>query len=56
MLTIRLARFGRKKQPTYRLIISENKKDTKGKYLEQLGYYNPRTNPKTIKIDAERVK
>ncbi|MFH0952198.1 MAG: 30S ribosomal protein S16 [Patescibacteria group bacterium] len=56
MLTIRLARYGRKKQPTYRLIISENTKDTKGNYLEQLGFYNPRTEPSTINLKTDRIK
>lgn len=56
MLIIRLARFGRKKQPSYRLIINEKTKDTRGDYLEQLGIYNPRTNPKTIQLNAERIQ
>lgn len=56
MLIIRLARFGRKKQPSYRLIINEKTKDTHGDYLEQLGIYNPRTQPKTIEFNAERIQ
>ena len=53
---IRLSRVGKIKQPTYRLIVSEKSKDTHGKYLEILGTYNPRTNPATIKFEAERIK
>lgn len=56
MLIIRLSRYGRKKQPSYRVIISEKHKDTHGDYLEQLGYYNPRAEPKLIKLNAERIK
>lgn len=41
MLTIRLQRVGKKKFPTYRLIVSEKSRDTRGTYLEQLGSYNP---------------
>jgi len=53
---IRLSRVGKTKQPTYRLIVSEKSKDTKGKYLENLGTYNPRTNPPAVKLEAERIK
>lgn len=53
---IRLARFGKNKKPTYRFIVSEKGRDTKGTYLESLGWYNPRTNPATVDIDAERAK
>ena len=54
MLIIRLSRIGKKKHPTFRLIISEKTKDTKGDYLELLGSYNPHTNKADIK--ADRVK
>jgi len=56
MLTIRLSRVGKKKQPSYRLILSENARDPWGKSLEFLGNYNPRTNPSTINLEAERIK
>ena len=56
MLTIRLSRVGKKKQPTYRLIVSEKSKDHWGDNLEILGHFNPRTNPPTIVIKADRVK
>lgn len=55
MLTIRLSRVGKKKQPTYRLIVSEKSKDPWGKFLENLGTYNPRMNPPLIQFDAERI-
>lgn len=56
MVKIRLARHGKKKQPTYRLVVSDARKDTLGTYIENLGSYNPSVNPKQIVIDAERVK
>lgn len=54
MLTIRLARVGKKKQPIYRLIINEKTKDTFGDFLENLGTYNPRTKETNLKTD--RIK
>jgi small subunit ribosomal protein S16 len=48
--------MGKNKQPTYRLIISEKTKDPWGDSLEILGNYNPRTNPKTVNLDTERIK
>ncbi len=56
MLTIRLSRVGKPKQPVYRLIISEKGRDTWGRALEFLGQYNPRTNPKYINFNVERIK
>ncbi len=56
MLTIRLQRLGKKKQPTYRLVISEKSRDTQAKSLEILGHYNPTQNPKIIELKAERIK
>lgn len=55
MLTIRLTRIGKKKQPFYRVIISEKHRDPWGKALEILGTYNPLTNPYTLAVDKERV-
>jgi len=54
MLTIRLSRFGKKKHPIYRVIISEKQKDTVGDYLELLGHYDPHTNKAELKSD--RIK
>lgn len=55
MVKIRLARFGKKKTPTYRVVISDAQKDTQGTYIESIGTYNPSVNPKVISIDSERV-
>lgn len=54
MLTIRLARIGKKNKPFYRLVISQKTKDLYGDSLEILGSYNPHT--KELKIDAEKTK
>ena len=56
MLMIRLSRFGKKKQPTYRLIVSEKQKDPWGDNLEVLGNYNPRTEPKTVALKKDRIE
>lgn len=56
MLTIRLSRVGKKKQPEYRLVISEKTKDPWGDALEYLGHFNPRTNPATVNFNVERIK
>ncbi len=55
MLIIRLSRVGKKKQPSYRLIVSEKSKDPWGVYLENLGTYNPLTNPAQINFKADRI-
>lgn len=54
MLTIRLSRIGKRKQPTYRLVIMEKTKDPWSRYLELLGNYNPRS--KQLNLKAERIK
>jgi len=54
MLTIRFTRTGKKKQPYYRLIISEKTRDPWGRYLELLGNYNPRS--KQAILQVERIK
>lgn len=53
---IRLSRVGKKKQPSYRLIISEKTKDPWGNALEILGFYNPRTEPSTVNLKKERIQ
>lgn len=56
MLTIRLTRIGKKKQPSYRFIVSEKARDPWGKALEILGTYNPLTNPATLNVEKDRVE
>lgn len=56
MLSIRLSRVGKKHQPVYRLIVIDRRKDPWGKYLENLGLYNPLAKPKVVQFKAERIK
>lgn len=52
---IRLMRRGAKGQPFYRLVVADSRSPRNGKYLETVGYYNPRTEPSTMKVDTEKV-
>ena len=56
MLTIRLSRVGKAKQPNYRLIVSEKTKDPWGDSLEILGTYNPLMEPPVVNFKVDRVK
>jgi small subunit ribosomal protein S16 len=56
LLKIRLARVGKKKQPTYRVVIAEARSPRDGKYVEIVGSYNPRTEPDTFVIDEDKVR
>lgn len=52
---IRLTRLGKKKQPTYRVVVMDSRKPRDGEYIEQLGIYDPRQEPSLINIDNERA-
>jgi small subunit ribosomal protein S16 len=52
---IRLARFGAKKKPSYRVVVIEKEKARNGRSLEVLGFYNPLTHPATFQVKYERV-
>ncbi len=52
---IRLRRVGRKKQPSYRIVVTESENPRGGAYLDTLGYYNPRGNPAELRIDLDKV-
>ncbi len=52
---IRLTRLGKKKQPTYRVVVTDSRKPRDGKYIEQLGIYDPREEPSLVRIDNERA-
>ncbi len=56
MLKIRLARVGKKKQPTYRVVVADSRAPRDGKYVEIIGQYNPRTEPNTFVIDEEKAR
>ena len=52
---IRLARHGAKKAPYYRIVVADSRARRDGRFIEQVGAYNPCTTPKFVKIDLERV-
>jgi small subunit ribosomal protein S16 len=52
---IRLKRMGKKRSASYRLVVSDSRNAPIGKFLEELGYYDPTTEPETYKIDEEKA-
>lgn len=52
---IRLRRMGAKKNPFYRIVVSDSRTPRDGRFIEEIGYYNPLTEPKTVKIDNEKA-
>jgi small subunit ribosomal protein S16 len=56
MVKIRLRRMGAKKQPTYRFVVADSRSPRDGRFIEILGHYNPRTEPKTLEVNAEKAK
>jgi small subunit ribosomal protein S16 len=52
---IRLARFGARKQPHYRVVVIEKDRARNGRSIEIIGTYNPRTNPATVSLKQDRV-
>lgn len=52
---IRMARHGAKKRPYYRVVVADGRMPRDGRYIEQVGRYNPLTNPKTIELDLEKI-
>ena len=53
---MRLKRIGAKKQPSYRVVIADSRSPRDGRFIEQIGLYNPLTNPVDIRIDAEKAQ
>ena len=53
---IRLRRMGAKKAPFYRVIVADERAPRDGKFIDEIGYYNPLTNPAEIKINAEKAE
>jgi small subunit ribosomal protein S16 len=56
MLMIRLARFGAKKKPTYRVVVIEKEKARDGRAIEVVGYYDPRKDPVLVQLNHERIE
>ncbi len=55
MVRIRLRRVGAKKQPSYRVVVADQRAPRDGRFIEAIGHYNPRTDPPTVSIDEERA-
>ena len=56
MVKMRLRRMGAKKAPFYRVVVSDSRSPRDGRFIEEIGYYNPMTAPEEITIDAEKAK
>ena len=53
---IRLRRMGAKKAPFYRIVVADSRYPRDGRFIEEIGYYNPLTEPAELKIDSEKAK
>jgi len=56
MVRIRLRRIGAKKQPTYRFVVTDARAPRDGRFIEILGHYNPRTEPRTVVVDETKAR
>ncbi|MGV8124423.1 MAG: 30S ribosomal protein S16 [Vulcanimicrobiota bacterium] len=55
MVSIRFRRVGKKKQPSYRIVVADSKCARDGRFIETIGHYNPRTEPPTIVVKEEKL-
>ncbi len=56
MVKIRLRRMGAKKAPFYRIVVADSRYPRDGRFIEEIGYYDPMKEPKVIKVDAEKAQ
>ena len=56
MVKIRLRRMGVKKAPFYRVVVADSRFARDGRFIEEIGYYDPTKEPSVVKIDAEKAK
>ena len=56
MVKIRLRRMGAKKNPFYRIVVADSRYPRDGRFIEEIGTYNPLTNPSELKVDAEKAQ
>ena len=56
MVKIRLRRLGAKKAPFYRVVVADSRFPRDGRFIEEIGYYDPTKEPSVVKIDAEKAK
>jgi small subunit ribosomal protein S16 len=53
---IRLRRLGKKKAPFYRIVVADSRYPSNGRFIEEIGYYDPLKNPSVVKVDVEKAK
>ena len=56
MVKIRLRRMGAKKAPFYRIVVADSRYPRDGRFIEEIGFYDPMTEPATVKVDADKAK
>ena len=56
MVKIRLRRMGAKKAPFYRVVVADSRFPRDGRFIEEIGYYDPTKNPSVVSIDADKAK
>lgn len=56
MVKIRLKRMGMKKKPFYRVVVADERASRDGRFVDEIGYYNPVANPVELKIDVEKAQ
>lgn len=56
MVKIRLRRIGAKKAPFYRIVVADSRFARDGRFIEEIGYYDPTKEPSDVKIDADKAK
>ena len=56
MVKIRLRRMGTKKAPFYRIVVADSRYPRDGRFIEEIGFYNPTVNPSELKVDVERAQ
>lgn len=56
MVKIRLKRVGAHKKPFYRVVVADSRTQRDGRFIEEIGYFNPMTEPNVVKIDEEKAK
>lgn len=56
VVKLRLRRMGAKKRPSYRIVAADSRSPRDGAFIESIGFYDPITDPATIKVDVERVR
>ena len=56
MIKIRLRRMGAKKAPFYRIVVADSRYPRDGRFIEEIGFYNPTVNPTELKVDVDRAQ